>query len=71
MGVLIVLVVAVVAGVLGTLAYMEEHRPEREAALLAELDAMRSAQVLSIKAWQARQAMSEVAREYEAGGGQG
>lgn len=67
----ILLMIGIVAGVLGALAYMEEHRPEREAALVAELEAMRSAQVLSIKAWQARQSMADVAREYEAGGGRG
>jgi hypothetical protein len=68
---LIVMIIAIAAGVAGTLAYVEEHRPEREAALLAELEALRSAQVLSIKAWQARQSMAEVAREYEAGGERG
>ena len=68
---LILLIIGVVVGVLGALAYMEEHRPEREAALVAELDALRSAQVLSIKSWQARQAMADVAREHEAGGGRG
>ena len=70
MALLILLIIGIAAGVLATIAYMEEHRPEREAALLAELEAMRSAQVLSIKAWQARQEMADAAYDYEADGGQ-
>ena len=67
---IILLVIGVGAGVLATLGYLEEHR-DRNHALEIELDALRSAQALSVKAWEAEQAMADVAREYEADGGRG
>lgn len=70
MEVLIMLTLGVGAGVLATLGYLEERR-DRNHALEIEFDALRSAQALSVKAWEAEQAMADVAREYEADGGRG
>ena len=70
MEVLILLIIGVGGGVAGTLAYLEERR-DRNHALEIELDALRSAQALSVKAWEAEQAMADVAREYETGDGPG
>jgi hypothetical protein len=66
MDVLVLLLIMACSAVLGAMAaleYAKEHRPEREAELVADLEALRSAQALSIEAWQARQAMAEVVRE--------
>ena len=51
---LLLVACSVFLGVMGALDYMKGHRPEREAALVAQLEALRSAQALSIEAWQAR-----------------
>jgi outer membrane lipoprotein-sorting protein len=66
MAVLLLLLLVASSAMLGAfwaLEYMKANRPEREAALAAELEALRSAQTLSIKAWQARHAMAEVVRQ--------
>lgn len=70
MEVLMLLIIGVGAGVAGALAYLEEHRAQNPAVEI-ELEALRSAQALSVKAWEAEQAMFDVAREYEQGGGRG
>ena len=70
MEIVVLVIIGIVAGVPATLGYLEEHR-HRNHALEIEFDALRSAQALSVKAWEAEQAMAEVAREYEADGGRG
>mgnify|MGYP001047150311 CR=1 FL=1 len=60
---LLLVACSVFLGVMGALDYMKGHRPEREAALVAQLEALRSAQALSIEAWQARQTMADVVRQ--------
>jgi len=70
MEVVILLVIGVGAGVAGTLARTEEQRG-KTAAVEVELEALRSAQALSVRAWEAEQAMFDLAQEYEQGGGRG
>ena len=71
MEVLIPLIIVIIGVGLIAMAIYLEGRPDRNHALEIELDALRSAQALSVKAWEAEQAMADVAREYEADGGRG
>ena len=67
--IIVLMLLAAGFGAWGMQQYLELTRPEREQALVAELEALRAAQRLSISAWQARMAMAEEARRYTEGGG--
>jgi len=61
--IVLVLVLGVVAGA-GIAIWHGWHSSEREQVLLAELEALRAVNRLSVAAWQARQALrQEVSRE--------
>lgn len=61
LGFTMLLLLAVGVGVLGAREFYVRRRPQREARLMAELEALRATQRLSLAAWAARQAMREMA----------
>jgi hypothetical protein len=67
-----ILILIALAGWFGgwvTREYLEVTRPEREQALLIELEALRAANALGLAAWEARVAMAEEVRRHQAEGG--
>jgi hypothetical protein len=64
---LVVLIIGVVCGMLLTYHWIGEDRTYREAALEAEVRALRNAQRLALQAYRAQHEMRQVAEEYRPG----
>lgn len=56
---LLIIAVSVLVGAIGSALATRSTQSEHERALLAELEGLRSAQRLSLKSWEARQAMTD------------